>query len=905
MGLRILVLLLGLVLVQGWAIPDRLADNDNDGVLDDEDCDDDNDGVPDDEDCDDDNDGFDDDKDCDGDNDGVPDDVDTDDDNDGVPDYCDEESGASDCSHNTGGDNCEVCADGYYGNAIDASAGACQQCPCPYVEGEDGNWRAGMCYELEGHPESPLCVECPLGRVGPRCEFCEDGYFGDPMGLDGSPRPCQKCECYGNIDESAIGNCDRTTGECLRCIDDTAGFNCERCKSGFFGDALAPRNKGDPKNCRNPDEDDDSDGIPDERENDGYGYNSYYEEYYDDADYDGIPDSEDLDDDNDGIYDKYDYDDDNDGVPDVIVSVKPEDGEGDLDFDDDGIIDYDDNDDDNDGIPDDVDSDDDNDGIADEEEYKYEAPTTSAPPPTVQGCCPPGTRLELSPRRGGGKTAKCVVARAVAAEEMEKNVIIDGYKLPQCSRGMLVERVEVANIGTTTTTTTTTTTPEEVYDEEVFELGNYGDENAYGWRLASAADVRDSSGYVKDSVKHVMRDWEWCIACLADDTVIHGSNRGYRIETDRSCRSGVGHKIIVKGGGYRRIKPTKLEKYEAPPIQIQYGAFFSNSDQLRISDKVFEKDEYCIDTTMEEVGATSLACDMCEEEVVCSYLKKLYESLDYSYMQTEKAAFKAIVGEYTSFEEFKAAVEKFIQDLWKLLDSDEDGNVSEILNHSKAKISSAFLSKLTEFLFEKLDINWDEEISAKDWFEMTGDKEGNKNIGRKLISLPSPIYTLYTRLDQDRDEAVTLQELNLFMSRTFALLDNTDDCAVDLDDVIATLEEGKLPKDLQLGAKLLLQHELTLANHALNRIFKLADTNHDNITAVDEILHFSDFDFIESEVKDMADLAVPNMNVFYYIVRQDPRGQREENNVERWLETLQNLMMNDAYKLEEDDIECD
>jgi len=305
------------------------------------------------------------------------------------------------------------------------------------------------------------------------------------------------------------------------------------------------------------------------------------------------------------------------------------------------------------------------------------------------------------------------------------------------------------------------------------------------------------------------------------------------------------------------------------------------------------------------VGATGLACDMCEEEVVCSYLKKLYESLDYSYMQTERAAFKAIVGEYTSFEEFKAAVEKFIQDLWKVLDSDEDGNVSEILNHSKAKISSAFLSKLTEFLFEKLDINWDEEISAKDWFEMTGDKEGNKNIGRKLISLPSPIYTLYTRLDQDRDEAVTLQELNLFMSRTFALLDNTDDCAVDLDDVIATLEEGKLPKDLQLGAKLLLQHELTFANHALNRIFKLADTNHDNITAVDEILHFSDFDFVESEVKDMADLAVPNMNVFYYIVRQDPRGQREENNVERWLETLQNLMMNNAYELEEDDIECD
>merc|ERR1712013_226306 len=119
-----------------------------------------------------------------------------------------------------------------------------------------------------------------------------------------------------------------------------------------------------------------------------------------------------------------------------------------------------------------------------------------------------------------------------------------------------MEKVEVATIGTTTTTTTTTTTPEEVFEEEVFDLKNYEYGNPYGWRLASATDVRDNSGYVKSAVKHVMSDWEWCIACLADDSVIHGKNRGHRIETGRSCRSGVGHKIIVKGGGFRRIKPT-------------------------------------------------------------------------------------------------------------------------------------------------------------------------------------------------------------------------------------------------------------------------------------------------------------------------------------------------------------
>ena len=168
----------------------------------------------------------------------------------GHSDYCDDESGVCDCSHNTGGDNCEICADGFYGDAILGTPDDCAVCPCPAVEGEDGNMRAGKCYELEGHPESPICAECPTGRIGSRCELCEDGYFGDPEGLQGPRRECRKCECSRNIDPSAIGNCDRVTGECLRCIDDTAGFNCEKCKSGFFGDALAPRQIGDPKNCQ-------------------------------------------------------------------------------------------------------------------------------------------------------------------------------------------------------------------------------------------------------------------------------------------------------------------------------------------------------------------------------------------------------------------------------------------------------------------------------------------------------------------------------------------------------------------------------------------------------------------------------------------------------------------------------
>ena len=189
----------------------------------------------------------------------------------GHSDYCDPEDGVCRCEHNTGGAQCELCAEGYYGDAISGDVNSCQACPCPFVQDEvSGEWRPGMCYEIDGNPESPLCIECPAGRTGSRCEVCEDGFFGDPSGLNGPPRPCQKCDCNNNVDKSAIGNCDRKTGECLRCIDDTAGQHCQTCKDGFYGDALVPRTSANEKNCNpcqcNPlgtyHTDENNDGIP-------------------------------------------------------------------------------------------------------------------------------------------------------------------------------------------------------------------------------------------------------------------------------------------------------------------------------------------------------------------------------------------------------------------------------------------------------------------------------------------------------------------------------------------------------------------------------------------------------------------------------------------------------------------
>ncbi|NXP08252.1 LAMC2 protein, partial [Thinocorus orbignyianus] len=102
----------------------------------------------------------------------------------------------------------------------------CRPCPCSNGQG---------CSVVPGS-EEVICDHCPLGATGPNCEYCADGYFGDPA----ASRPCQPCQCNGNVEPNAVGNCDRRTGECLKCIYNTAGFYCDRCKDGFYGNPLAP-----------------------------------------------------------------------------------------------------------------------------------------------------------------------------------------------------------------------------------------------------------------------------------------------------------------------------------------------------------------------------------------------------------------------------------------------------------------------------------------------------------------------------------------------------------------------------------------------------------------------------------------------------------------------------------------
>ncbi|XP_014601707.1 PREDICTED: laminin subunit gamma-1 isoform X1 [Polistes canadensis] len=154
----------------------------------------------------------------------------------GHADICEAETGECICTHNTAGSNCELCSRGYYGYPLKGTPNDCKPCPCP---------DNGPCILLGNNPD-PICSECPIGRTGPRCETCSDGYFGNPeKGI-----ACRPCDCNNNIDLNAVRNCNHETGECLKCVNNTAGFHCEECLSGYYGDALSDNREDGCKLCQ-------------------------------------------------------------------------------------------------------------------------------------------------------------------------------------------------------------------------------------------------------------------------------------------------------------------------------------------------------------------------------------------------------------------------------------------------------------------------------------------------------------------------------------------------------------------------------------------------------------------------------------------------------------------------------
>ncbi|XP_070688258.1 laminin subunit alpha-3 [Pempheris klunzingeri] len=128
---------------------------------------------------------------------------------------CDELTGKCvKCKFNTIGDHCERCKEGYYGNPASRT---CRACPCPFT----WNNFALACLDIGSGVTECLCKR---GYSGTRCERCAFGYYGNPVVLGGSCKPCNCKTGTWNI-------CDSLTGECITSGNGSCGDRCQDCDS--------------------------------------------------------------------------------------------------------------------------------------------------------------------------------------------------------------------------------------------------------------------------------------------------------------------------------------------------------------------------------------------------------------------------------------------------------------------------------------------------------------------------------------------------------------------------------------------------------------------------------------------------------------------------------------------------
>merc|ERR1712055_454949 len=256
-----------------------------------------------------------------------------------------------------------------------------------------------------------------------------------------------------------------------------------------------------------------------------------------------------------------------------------------------------------------------------------------------------------------------------------------------------------------------------------------------------------------------------------------------------------------------------------------------------------------------------------------------------------------------NFDEFKAWVEDYVKKVFDFLDSDADGSLDEGV--SLKSLSAKFFLQVLDEAFLYFDVNQDDIMSVED-LPPTAFRDRNKDgkislrevLGVSLINLPAPLYRLYVTLDKDKNEKISIEEATDFFKSALSIIDKNEDCSIDIDEIIASLDESKLPKQFQLAVKLLGDHYFEMADFIIQEFIAAADADGDKNTTLAEIISLKDpavlFDILNIIVlgEDSAPL--------HFIMghRSGPMGGQPQHQavVEMWLHVLYDFVHNRMFQ---------
>eukprot|EP00092_Neocalanus_flemingeri_P011685 GFUD01012595.1.p1 GENE.GFUD01012595.1~~GFUD01012595.1.p1 ORF type:complete len:706 (+),score=172.82 GFUD01012595.1:51-2120(+) len=289
------------------------------------------------------------------------------------------------------------------------------------------------------------------------------------------------------------------------------------------------------------------------------------------------------------------------------------------------------------------------------------------------------------------------------------------------------------------------------------------------------------------------------------------------------------------------------------------------------------------DTSNGNLVAVGLSCDPCERKVSCLMISKLYEELGRQKGGRGNPIFDKVADkngdQEVSLDEFKDKMESYLKMLFTTQDTNKDGLVDKV---GKPLLNLNLFLTVLNNTFEIFDKNEDDAITAKD-FGM------HELFGVGPIKFPAPLFILYSFIDPDRNEELTLQEATEFLTKSFSILDRDDDCSIDMDEIIATLVDSKLPDDYQLAVRLLGEYYFNLASFFFENLVDITDKNKDNKMSFEELLEFGDFSLLDPMINVAHEMSGPNLGTASFLIG-GTRSQDRYEVSDLWLNTLQNFL---------------
>ena len=135
-----------------------------------------------------------------------------------------------------------------------------------------------------------------------------------------------------------------------------------------------------------------------------------------------------------------------------------------------------------------------------------------------------------------------------------------------------------------------------------------------------------------------------------------------------------------------------------------------------------------------------------------------------------------LIGDFQNFGEFKERVNTLIEEIWKVVNVDKN----EILKKEQVQINHEIFIRIVNFVHERLDFNWDEELSVHDAKRLLPTHEVPNGIRSKLVFLPAPVFDFYSALDTDRNDKVSLEEFELFSEKMSSIIDQDNNNLIKL-----------------------------------------------------------------------------------------------------------------------------